>query len=101
MSYSCVHLFGVKCGLYCLSYVKSSAILAASILIPVINIPGCQDDSGICSQSITYTLSALMGIGVLLSSILNPRPLVKEHEDQFAKPTKSATFVSTHDKVEF
>ena len=44
-SYSCVHLFGVRCGLYCLSYIRSSSILAASMLIPIMVIPDCSDAS--------------------------------------------------------
>ena len=75
ISYACVHIFGVRCGLYCLSYVKSSSILAASILIPVMTYYDCSDPT-ICGQTIAYTVSGLLILGAILAATLNPKPII-------------------------
>ena len=36
ITYACSHLFGIKCGVYCLSYVHTATAVAAILFIPLI-----------------------------------------------------------------
>ena len=80
MNYACSRLFGVKCGAYSLSYVRSAVLLAACIIIPVALSGNCfnQDD---CADAFSYVTSGLLVVGFLASLMLNPKPLVEEEKD--------------------
>jgi len=76
INYGCSRLFGIKCGLLCLSYVKSATVVAACmILIPLFVYGQCFGNQN-CEDVMYYLVGCLLLSGSLLSVFLNPKPLV-------------------------
>ena len=59
---------------------RSSSILAASMLIPLLNYTDCLNND-VCLHVTSYSVSGLLVIGVILSMTLNPKQLVTEEEN--------------------
>ena len=85
IAFGCSHLFGIKCGIQALSYVKSATVVAAIISIcflPVLSSVKCFNDD-LCEDRLSNVVSGLLLCCLLLSLILNPKPLVDEEKNQF------------------
>ena len=80
VTYACGHIFGIKCGLYCVSFVRT-ADMAAVALVTIEAMTSSCFTSGTCGNILIYTVLGLMILGAVLSTLLNPKPLVKESED--------------------
>ncbi len=83
INYGCSRLFGIRGGLYCLSYVKTASVVAACcIMIPLFIYGECFGNET-CEDTMFYLVGCLLLAGSLLSGLLNPKPLVQEDKDQF------------------
>ena len=101
MNYACSRLFGVKCGAYCLSYVRTAIVPAALVIIPVALTGSCFTANSDCADVFAYVTGGLMLLGFIASLFLNPKQLVQEDKDQFQRPMEQHTFVNTHSLIEF
>lgn len=52
-----------------------------------------------CENIVCLSLGGILVLGFLLSLVLNPKPLVHEDSNQFARPIEQYTFVSTHNEI--
>ena len=62
---------------------KTATVMAAIVaicLLPFLGQMQCYSDEG-CEAKISYAVSALLLCGVLLSLLLNPKPLVDEEKN--------------------
>ena len=79
--YACSRLFGVKCGIFCLAYLRTATVVAATlVLVPLSFYRHCFDNEN-CELVMTYCLSGLLFLGSLLALFLNPKPLVQEEKN--------------------
>ena len=100
-SYGCQRLFGIKCGLYCWAYLKTATVMAACVVVtPLMVVEQCFTGED-CPEFMSYMLSGLLLCGFVLSLMLNPKPLVMEDRNQFARPSEQYVFANTHALVEF
>mmetsp|Transcript_21672 Transcript_21672/g.29045 ORF Transcript_21672/g.29045 Transcript_21672/m.29045 type:complete len:121 (+) Transcript_21672:1163-1525(+) len=79
--YACSRLFGIKCGIYCLAYLKLATVAAAcATILPLSFYSHCFDNEN-CEQVMSYLLSSLLFLGSLIAVFLNPKPLVQEEKN--------------------